>query len=181
MYNQFGYNPLSYNQPNVQQPMPQQQTYPNYTSYTGNPNPMDRLNQLKSQQSYPPQQPTEAPNQRNNELMGAYWVQGEEGAKAFYVPNGCSAILFDSEADVFYIKSVGLDGRPHPLQTFDYYKRVSNTQPPNRFETQPVQPSPDYVTREEFNRLSNLYSNIAKELGIGDNENEQREVEKSEG
>ena len=174
MYNQYGYNP-PYNQQPIQQP------YPNYTNYTGNPNPMDRLNQLKSQQSYIPQQPTPVQGQRNYELMGAYWVQGEEGAKAFYVPNGCSALLMDSEADVFYIKSVGLDGRPFPLQPFDYYKRTSNPQQPNQFAASSSQQQIDYVTREEFNQLSNLCNNIVKELGISDNENVQQKTEKNEG
>lgn len=77
---------------------------------------------------------------------GIQWVQGESGAKSFAVLPGQSALLMDSEAQRFYIKSVDSAGMPSPLRVFDFSERTA----------QPTQPKPDgveFVTRTEFAAL----------------------------
>ena len=69
------------------------------------------------------------------------WVQGETGAKSYSVPAGGTALLMDSEARKFYIKSVDASGIPMPLRTFEYNEVVAEVTPTN-----------DYVTREEFEK-----------------------------
>ena len=93
------------------------------------------------------QQAQPAAQTQNN---GIIWVQGEAGAKSFQLqPGQQSALLMDSEDNVFYIKSCDVSGMPLPLRTFDYTERVvakNATAIPG-----------DYVTREEFEkRLSEI-------------------------
>lgn len=76
------------------------------------------------------------------------WVQGEAGAKAYIVAPGGTAVLWDSEAEVIYIKSANAAGMPS-MRVFDYRERVGAP-------TAPVAAIPscgDYVTRQEFDAL----------------------------
>lgn len=78
------------------------------------------------------------------------WIQGEAAAKSYPVAPGGSALLLDSEAPVFYIKTVDASGMPLPLRVFDYTERQAH--PPQT--EQPTAPT-EYVTREELEeRLS---------------------------
>ena len=86
-------------------------------------------------------------SQTNN---GIIWVQGESGAKSFFVNPGQSVLLMDSESSVFYIKSSDASGMPMPLRTFDYTERKQ--------KQEHIQ-SNEYITRKEFEkRLSELKS-----------------------
>jgi hypothetical protein len=82
------------------------------------------------------------------------WVQGEAGAKAYLVAPGCSVVLWDSEADVVYIKSANQNGMP-VTRVFDYKERLSQA-PQTAFP-----PAQDYVTRKEFEALTARLNAIA--------------------
>lgn len=84
---------------------------------------------------------------QNNSIT---WVQGEEAAKAYMVGAGNSAILMDSEANTFYIKSTDNSGMPMPLRVFDYTERISA---PKIASTAVSQPIEEFVKREEFESL----------------------------
>lgn len=97
--------------------------------------------------SYPqyyPQQPAAQPAQQS----GITWVQGEEGAKAYVVGPGSSALLMDSEGSTFYIKTTDQAGMPLPLRVFDFTER----------QKQPVQAPAaagvQFATRDELNALA---------------------------
>jgi len=47
------------------------------------------------------------------------WVQGENGAKSYLVAPNSTAVLFDSEAQVVYIKTADATGMPS-IKTLDY-------------------------------------------------------------
>lgn len=134
---------------NYQQQMQQMQQ-------TGQPlmQPMDQLGQLRAMQQPQPQSQS-----------GITWVQGEEGAKAYLVAAGNSALLMDSERYTFYIKSTDQSGIPLPLRIFDYTER----------EAQPKAAAPaptaDYVTRDEFNILSAKIDRLNRDLGVEEGEN----------
>ena len=85
------------------------------------------------------------PNIMNNSTdTGIIWVQGESGAKAFPVAPGKSAVLFDSESEHFFIKSVDISGMPQPLRVFTFSEAT---------ETDLRRPEIDtsvFITREEF-------------------------------
>lgn len=89
---------------------------------------------------YQPQfapQPQPAPMQNNN--AGINWVQGEAGAKSFFVANGQSVLLLDSENPILYVKSADASGIPS-LRAFDLAERGAKT----------AQDMSEYITRTEF-------------------------------
>ena len=90
----------------------------------------DQLNQLRS---------APAPG------GGLNWVQGETGAKSWFVTPGSSVLLMDSEEQRFYIKSADPTGMPS-LRTFEYTEVGAKPTPT-------AAPSPDYVTRAEFEQF----------------------------
>lgn len=69
------------------------------------------------QPAYYPQQNSQP--QMNN---GIIWVQGEAAAKSYPVAPNSSVPLWDSEADVIYIKSADMSGMPS-LKILDYTMR----------------------------------------------------------
>lgn len=74
------------------------------------------------QPAYYPQQnqmQTQQPQQINS---GIIWVQGEAAAKSYPVAPNSSVPLWDSEADVIYIKSADMSGMPS-LKILDYTMR----------------------------------------------------------
>ena len=80
-------------------------------------------------------------NQQQNSFV--QWVQGENAAKSFPVAPNTSVPLFDSEANVIYIKSADASGMPS-IKILDYTVR-DNT--PKRAETAP---QADFVTHNEL-------------------------------
>lgn len=94
--------------------------------------------------SYTPYVPTQQVAQPQQPSNGLIWVQGETGAKSFNLSPGATALLMDSEARKFYIKSVDASGIPMPLRTFVYDEVLATSAE----ETS----KPDYVTREEFEK-----------------------------
>lgn len=87
------------------------------------------------------------PQQTQN---GIVWVQGEAGAKAHPVGAGQSALLMDSENNVFYIKSSDVSGMPLPLRIFDYQERNTNASP-TAVQNSTIDTS-IYVTKEELEK-----------------------------
>lgn len=99
-------------------------------------------------QTAPQSQPVAQPN-------GINWVQGEAGAKSYALAPNQSILLVDSEKDVFYVKTTDSSGMPLPLRIFDFKER---TVTPNKTENN--QPTPDYITRKEFEkRLAEIANN----------------------
>ena len=96
---------------------------------------------------------------------GLQWVQGEAGAKAFPMGAAQSALLMDSENNVFYIKSTDNSGMPLPLRIFDYRERTGQNAP--KAAQNAPQAAIDtslFVTRDELEkRLAEL---VAKSRGI---------------
>lgn len=99
-------------------------------------------NQLPQQQ-YQAQQ-----NSFQNGNSSIIWVQGEAGAKSYLVAPNTTVQLWDSEAQVIYLKSADASGMPS-MKIIDYTIRDNS---------QPQTPSPatmqtvtDYVTKDEFN------------------------------
>lgn len=131
--------------------------YPNfynpYQSYYQPPMP-DQLAQLRQGQY---QQQMTAPAVQQPANNGINWVQGEEGAKAYLVAAGNSVLLMDSEATSFYIKSTDPSGMPLPLRIFDYTERTAAPKTPVQ-GTQ--EPGVEYVTRDEFDALSDKINGI---------------------
>lgn len=134
--------------------------YPYYGNYNQfyQPPLQDNLAQMRNNQymQIPQMQPMQFMQQMQNQQSGngIIWVQGEEGAKAYIVAPGNSALLMDSENNSFYIKSSDNSGMPMPLRIFDYVERNAKQQ------TQNIKPNVEYVTRQEFDALSARINDI---------------------
>lgn len=77
------------------------------------------------QNSYAPPQ-TAMPMQPFQQIF----VQGEAGARAYQLPPGCNfGILWDAESSTFYIKRIDQNGRPMPLEIYDYAAHVDPPAP----------------------------------------------------
>ena len=75
---------------------------------------------------------------------GINWVLGIENAKSFYVEPGKSAILMDSEKEMFYIKTVDLNG----MGSIKAYTFTEAVEPPK--ETAPAFDPTQFVTKTEL-------------------------------
>ena len=109
----------------------------------------DQLSQLRSTpmqgfpQQYPPQQPQFPVQQPRQDQNGLIWVQGEAGAKSWFVNPGATVLLMDSETMRFYLKSADMNGVP-AMRTFEYSEVGAPKQ-------QEAAPAAQFVTVEEFN------------------------------
>lgn len=84
------------------------------------------------QQMYYPQMPQQnqgqPQTQNGNNLI---WVQGEAGAKSYLVAPNSTVTLWDSEAQVIYLKSADATGMPS-MKIIDYTIRNSTPQESTR-------------------------------------------------
>lgn len=123
--------------------------YPTFQPYPY----QDQLNQLRSNpmqmpgqsfQQYPATNlmPMQQPRQDAN---GLNWVQGEAGAKSWYITPGATVLLMDSENPRFYLKSADMNGVP-AMRTFEYTEVGVQPQKP-----QEAPQTVNFVSVEEFN------------------------------
>lgn len=91
---------------------------------------------------YPQSTPT-APATQSNAQSSIIWVQGEAGAKSYLVAPNTTVQLWDSEAQVIYLKSADASGMPS-MKIIDY--TIRDMSPANSKITQTTA----YVTKDEF-------------------------------
>ena len=105
-----------------------------YSSYN-----MMGLNGFNNYNQFQPQL-----NQPQISIQNLIRVNGIDGAKAYQMPANSTVALFDNNEDIMYIKTT--DGAGFPaIRTFAFNEVVANTNP--------IQDTADYVTRDEFNKL----------------------------
>ena len=92
-----------------------------------------------------PQQP-----QINN---GIIWVQGEAAAKSYPIAPNSSVPLWDSEANVIYIKSADMSGMPS-IKILDYTMRDVA---PRSAE---ISPQNDFATKDDISVLEKEISSL---------------------
>lgn len=147
--------------PNMYQNLYQPSVSPNMY-YPGQATPI-QYQPRNWQQQYTPVQQTATPSySQTQQSMNSpmVWVQGEAGAKAYVLPNGTTLPLWDSEAQVIYIKSVDMNGKPS-MTILDYTDR---NEPSSSGEKQP-----EYVTRDQLDSLSAQFTSLNEKLGgLGD-------------
>ena len=113
--------------------------YPTFQPYPY----QDQLNQLRTANPMPMQgfqMPMSRPDQN-----GLNWVQGEAGAKSWYITPGATVLLMDSENQRFYLKSADMNGVP-AMRTFEY-SEVGAQKP------QEAPQAANFVTVESFNEF----------------------------
>lgn len=77
---------------------------------------------------------------------GIIWVQGEAAAKSYPVAPNSSVPLWDSEADVIYIKSADMSGMPS-LKVLDY--TIRNSTP----RSADISPQSGFATKDDISHL----------------------------
>jgi len=80
---------------------------------------------------------------QSNTQSALIWVQGLNAAKSYPVAPNTSVPLFDSEANVVYIKSADASGMPS-IKILDYNVRDNSP------KTAEIQPQADFVTHNEL-------------------------------
>lgn len=80
---------------------------------------------------------------QSNTQSALIWVQGMNAAKSYPVAPNTSVPLFDSEANVVYIKSADASGMPS-IKVLDYTVRD------NAPKSAEIQPQADFVTHNEL-------------------------------
>lgn len=108
-------------------PIGYSQMFPQYPGY--NPQSQMQMQQQQAQQS------------------NLTWVQGEAGAKSYLVAANTTVPLWDSEAQVIYLKSADASGMPS-MKILDYTIRDSSNLPPKI-----PGDSPEYATKNEVETI----------------------------
>lgn len=98
---------------------------------------------------YQPYQPNMFQGGAGSQQTGTalIWVQGINAAKSYPVAPNTSVPLFDSEANVVYIKSADASGMPS-IKVLDYTVRD------NAPKQAKIQPQADFVTHDELAAIS---------------------------
>lgn len=115
-------------------------------------------------QPYYPQyqaQQTQSPSPLN-------WVQGEAGAKSFLVAPGNTVTLWDSEAQVIYLKSADASGMPS-MRILDYTIRDNAAQTPK------IAPKTDFATKDDVvsiqKQIDEIKANLSHRKGAANESN----------
>lgn len=95
------------------------------------------------------------PQQQNN---GITWVQGEAAAKSFFVSPNTTVPLWDSEAQVIYLKSADASGMPS-MKIIDY--TVRDAQMP---KTAVSSDNGTFITRDELKAVNSRIDALKEEL-----------------
>lgn len=141
-------------------------TYPsNGTSFT-QPQYNQYQQSYQTMPSYAPYQNSYANAVNNKNII---WVAGQAGAEAYQLEPGSRAVLLDSKDQVFYIKVVGMDGRPEPLMAFKYEPLNLNIQNESS-QAAPIQDMSNYVTKDDFNELKRMLDELTSKRNSQQNQ-----------
>lgn len=144
----------NYYQPYGTQPYFAPQTQPMITPVNTTPTyAQPSYSQRNWQQQYPVMNQQNYQQQNNNSNM--VWVQGEAGAKAYVLPNNTTLPLWDSEAQVIYIKSVDASGKPS-MTILDYVDRNAPVQEEKEKD--------EYVTKTDLDLLNNKFEAVSEQI-----------------
>lgn len=122
-------------------------TYPQYYPPQQMQQPQMPQPQMQAQQSQ--MQNMQMPQSQTMQ-SNMIWVQGEAGAKSFLLAPNTTVQLWDSEAQVIYLKSADATGMP-TMKILDYTVRGQGQTPPKIMEE--TAPQMDYVTHDELKDL----------------------------
>ena len=124
-------------------------------------------NQVQGTQMSLPNQPQQP--QINN---GIIWVQGEAAAKSYPIAPNSSVPLWDSEANVIYIKSADMSGMPS-IKVLDYTMRDVTARAPE------ISPQSEFATKDDISvlekEISSLRSKFERMSGVGEKRKEKND------
>lgn len=103
--------------------------------------------------TYPQYYTPVQPQQSYASQQGRIWVQGEAGARSYLVAPNSNVELWDSEAQVIYLKSADPSGMPS-IKTLDYTVRETDKNKPISASFASGDKSIDYATKDEIKAVS---------------------------
>ena len=127
--------PYGYQNPYYPQPMP------------------DNLMQMRQQQMMQPQMAQATMPQNPVAQGGVQWVSGEQEARGYLIAPNSAVALWDSTVPTVYLKQADASGKP-TLKIYDLVERTETA------SAVPQTKSPNYVTRDEFDRLAALVGEL---------------------
>lgn len=94
------------------------------------------------------------------------WVQGEAGAKAYFVAANATVVLWDTESPTLYIKSADATGKPLDMDIIDLSRRAKNipTMPQNSPTEHKCTCGDKFVLKKDFEALESEISALREEL-----------------
>lgn len=94
------------------------------------------------------------------------WVQGEAGAKAYFVAANATVVLWDTESPTLYIKSADATGKPLDMDIIDLSRRAKNipTMPQNSPTEHKCTCGDKFVLKKDFEALESEFLALREEL-----------------
>lgn len=115
-------------------------------------------------QYYMPQYQYQAQPQQPQQNNGIIWVQGEAGAKSYLVAPNTTVQLWDSEAQVIYLKSADASGMPS-MKILDYTIRdMTPANGPVTASPAPTINAQDYALRTDLDALAGQINALRAEI-----------------
>lgn len=112
---------------------------------------------------YQPYQPMYQPYTQQGQQNGIIWVSGEAGAKAYLVAPNNTVQLWDSEAQVIYLKSADASGMPS-IKVLDYTIRETAQNGANKPPVVSDKEMLNFATKDEIKAISDEITVIRKKL-----------------
>lgn len=112
---------------------------------------------------YPSYQPMYQPYSQQQQQNGIIWVTGEAGAKAYLVAPNNTVQLWDSEAQVIYLKSADASGMPS-IKVLDYTIRETAQNGANKPPVVSDKEMLNFATKDEIKAISDEITAIQKKL-----------------
>lgn len=112
---------------------------------------------------YPSYQPMYQPYSQQGQQNGIIWVTGEAGAKAYLVAPNNTVQLWDSEANVIYLKSADASGMPS-IKVLDYTIRETAQNGANKPPVVSDKEMLNFATKDEIKAISDEITAIQKKL-----------------
>lgn len=97
--------------------------------------------------------------QQQQQQSNLIWVQGEAGAKSYQLAPNTTMPLWDSEAQVIYLKSADGSGMPS-MKVLDYTVRENPSLPPKPVTSD----SAEYATKNEVETIKDKVETIKDSL-----------------
>lgn len=110
---------------------------------------------------YQPQYQPTFQQQAQPQNNGLIWVQGEAGAKSYLVAPNTTVQLWDSEAQIIYLKSADASGMPS-MKILDY--TIRDVAQNNGPISAPAPTSSDFATRADLDALAGQLQTLKAEV-----------------
>ena len=96
------------------------------------------------------------------------WVQGEAGAKAYFVAANATVVLWDTESPTLYIKSADATGKPLDMDIIDLSRRSKDiaTMPQNPPTEHKCTCGDKFVLKKDFQALQSEFEALRSEWEV---------------